>query len=374
MSIDRPSASLRDAARSSEAGPIEALVHAVLYEGYALYPYRPSSLKNQKRFAFGVIYPRAWAERMLEPSYLRVEVVATSPDVSAEVRFLRLPRNEGAREYRLVESATVDGIAVGIETTIEPAGRDLWRYAVEVRNESSLETLAAQLGSREPASNCETSGERLLDRESVMDVSPASVHVVLHGAFVSSIDPPPHAAAAVAACRSTGLYPILAGPGAMLASPIILPDYPEIAPQSPGDFFDGTEIDEMLTLRVLTMTAAEKAEAAAADPKIAALIKRTEELGIEQTAKLHGVVRTSWPRQGSRVRLKPTAAVGARRADAMDGLLAGKLATVASIERDFEGNIHCAVTLDDDPGADLGATGMPGHRFFFRPEELEVIA
>ncbi len=332
---------------------IEALVHAVLYEGYALYPYRPSALKNQKRFAFGVIYPRAWAERMLEPSFLRVEVVATSPEVTVEVRFLRLPRGEGAHEHRLSASGEVDGIAVAITTVVEPAGEGLWRCAVEVRNDTQI------------------TGE--VDRESVMDVSPASVHVVLDGAFVSSIDPPAHAAAAVAACRSTGLYAILAGPGAMLASPIILPDYPEIAPQSPGDFFDGTEMDEMLTLRVLTMTDDEKREASAADPKIATLIARTEALGIEQTAKLHGVVKTSWPRQGSRVRLRPAPATAARRTDAFDFLLVGKLATVASVERDFEGNVHCAVTLDDDPGADLGATGMPGHRFFFRPDELEVL-
>lgn len=327
---------------------IEALVRAVLYEGYALYPYRPSSLKNQKRFAFGAIYPRAWAERMLEPSFLRVEVVATSPEVTAEVRYLRLPRDEGAREARLTDSGTHDGISLELRTTLEPAGVGLWRYALEIHNTTPF------TGS---------------DREAAMDVTAASTHVVLQGAFVSSIDPPAHAAAAVAACRSTGLYPILAGEGAMLASPIILPDYPEIAPQSPGDFYDGTEIDEMLTLRVLTMTDAEKREAAAADPKIAALIARTEELGIEQTAKLHGVVRTSWPRRGTRVRLRPS-----RRADAFDVILAGKLATVASVERDLEGNVHCAVTLDDDPGADLGATGMPGHRFFFAPDELEVLA
>ena len=155
----------------------------------------------------------------------------------------------------------------------------------------------------------------------------------------------------------------------MLASPIILPDRPEIAPQSPGDFFDGTEMDEMLTLRVLTMTDAEKREASAADPRIAALLERTEALGLEATARLHGVVKTSWPREGTRVRLHP-----GKHADAFDTILAGRLATVAKVERDLEGQIFCAVTIDDDPGADLGVAGMPGHRFFFRPDELEVIA
>ena len=53
----------------------------------------------------------------------------------------------------------------------------------------------------------------------------------------------------------------------MLCSPIILYDYPKIAPESAGDFFDGTEMDEMLTLRVLTLTDAEKQEMRNGDPR-----------------------------------------------------------------------------------------------------------
>jgi hypothetical protein len=75
------------------------------------------------------------------------------------------------------------------------------------------------------------------------------------------------------------------------------------------------------------------------------------------------------PRTGDRVRLRPSG-----RADAFDIILAGKLATVASVERDLEGRAHVAVTIDDDPGADLGAQGMPGHRFYFRSDELEPVA
>jgi hypothetical protein len=344
----------------TEAG-VDALVRAVLYEGYALYPYRPSALKNRKRFAFGVVYPRAWAERALEAYVMRVEMVAEAAAgtaITVTVRCLQLAREGAATDhafalapYQLGDAPRIDscarpasGLALEVELSSAPAGDGLWRFAVEIRN-------AAELGAD-------------ADREAAMDISPASTHVIASGAtWLSSIDPPPHATAATACCRSSGLYPILAGQGAMLASPIILPDYPEIAPQSPGDFFDGTEIDEMLTLRILTMTDAEKLEAAAADPRVAAMIERTEQLGIAETARLHGVVRTSWPRQGTRVRLHP-----ARRNDAFDMVLAGKVATVAAVERDFEGRIHCAVTLDDDPGADL-----PGHRFFFRPEELEVV-
>ena len=73
-------------------------------------------------------------------------------------------------------------------------------------------------------------------------------------------------------------------------------------------------------------------------------------------------------RQGDRVRLRPRG-----RADIMDLALAGKAATVASIEQDFEGQVYLAVTVDDDPGKDLGALRQPGHRFFFRPEEVEPL-
>ncbi|HEY5937918.1 MAG TPA: hypothetical protein VIU61_24885, partial [Kofleriaceae bacterium] len=102
---------------------------------------------------------------------------------------------------------------------------------------------------------------------------------------------------------------------------------------------------------------------------VAELIRRTERLGIEETARLDGANRVVGPRAGARVRLRPS-----RRADAFDIILAGKLGTIAQVERDLDGRIHCAVILDDDPGADLGERGLPGHRFFFQPDELEVIA
>jgi hypothetical protein len=71
---------------------------------------------------------------------------------------------------------------------------------------------------------------------------------------------------------------------------------------------------------------------------------------------------------GDRVLLRPRPG-----ADIIDLALAGKAATIASIEQDYENRIHVAVTIDDDPGRDLGLTGKPGHRFFFSPEELEMI-
>jgi len=77
----------------------------------------------------------------------------------------------------------------------------------------------------------------------------------------------------------------------MFCSPIILYDYPKIAPESEGDFFDGTEMDEMLTLRVLTLTDAEKQEMRSGDPRARKILERTEALTSEAMLKAHGVIR-----------------------------------------------------------------------------------
>jgi hypothetical protein len=73
-------------------------------------------------------------------------------------------------------------------------------------------------------------------------------------------------------------------------------------------------------------------------------------------------------RAGDRVRLRPR-----RRADILDLALDGKAATIASIEQDIEGRLYLAVTVDDDPGNDLGDQRQPGHRFFFHPDEVELL-
>jgi hypothetical protein len=185
--------------------------------------------------------------------------------------------------------------------------------------------------------------------------------------FLSLLDPPePHRAAA-AACANAGTWPVLVGPDAMLSSPIILYDHPEIAPESPGDLFDATEIDEILTLRILTLTEDEKREARALDPKVRGVLERSEALSGEDLLRLHGRLRTGL-RRGARVRLRPRG-----RADIFDIALAGKMATIASVEKDYEGKIHVAVTIDEDPGRDLGAEGRPGHRFFFAADEVEPV-
>lgn len=308
---------------------VRRLANAVLYEGYLLYPYRASSVKNRYRFNFGVLYPRAFAAGA-DRWNLRCECLSLSRDVAVTLRYL----NEGTEREE----------PVPFEVT--PLG-GAFKIAVVVENTSSFAGT---------------------DRDEALKHSFISAHLVLTGGpFVSLLEPPPEHAEAAAGCRNEGVFPVLVGRNAMLASPIILYDNPKIAPESHGDLFDGTEIDEILSLRIMTLTDAEKAEACAGDERARRIIERTDALTAEQLLQLHGRTRTTW-RAGQRVRLHPR-----KKADIFDIALAGRTAVIESVEEDYESNIHLAVVVDDDPGRDLGRLGQPGHRFFFSPEEVELL-
>jgi hypothetical protein len=204
------------------------------------------------------------------------------------------------------------------------------------------------------------------------------------GRVLSLLDPPAWASAAAAGCANQHLFPVLAGePGrddALLCSPIILYDHPRIAPESPGDLHDATEIDEILSLRALTLTEEEKREARATDPRAAAIVDRVDALPPEVFARLHGAVRELVDpaadavlvagrrvARGSVVELCPDG----RGADAHDMFLAGRRATVHAVLRDVDGSVRVAVTVDDDPAAEL--QDWYGRYFHFRPEEIRPI-
>src|SRR4029453_4511177 len=115
------------------------------------------------------------------------------------------------------------------------------------------------------------------------------------GVFLSLLDPPEWAKPAAEACQNLHTWPVLIGDegrrDAMLSSPILLYDHPTIAPESPGDLFDATEIDEILTLRTMALTEEEKREARATDERAAAIIDRVDNMPPELLERLHGAVR-----------------------------------------------------------------------------------
>jgi hydrogenase maturation protease len=132
-----------------------------------------------------------------------------------------------------------------------------------------------------------------------------STHTILgvqNGSFVSLIDPPTDMQEAVAGCQNVGTWPVLAGEegdrSMILSSPIILYDYPQIAPESATNLFDGTEIDEILTLRILTLTDDEKREIQQSDTRGRDLLALTEAIPQEHFMKMHGVIRSLRPLDG----------------------------------------------------------------------------
>jgi hypothetical protein len=215
-----------------------------------------------------------------------------------------------------------------------------------------------------------------LDREDALRASLLGAHVMLHaerGAFVSTIDPPEHARAHAEACENVRLYPVLVGrPGArdtVLAAPVVLYDGAAIAPESLGDFCDGLEIDELLTLRTMTLTEAEKREARATDARAAAIVARADGITGEGLAKLHGAVRArgTASRAGTRVRLR----LGRRRSDAQDMFLDGRTATIEEEREDFEGNRWIGVLLEEDPATELHR--WHGRHLWFHADEIEPL-
>jgi hypothetical protein len=221
--------------------------------------------------------------------------------------------------------------------------------------------------------------------------------------FVSLLEPPAEAQAVAAACTHHRCWPVLAGPEGqrdiLLLSPIILYDHPAVAPESSVALYDSTEIDEILTLRVLTLTEEEKAEARATDPRAAAVIDRCEAMSPQELQQLHGALRSPhamegaaeagdlpwWDpasdasvqpeadvvmiagvpvSRGSRVVVRPQ-----RRADAQDLFSAGQIARVNGVHFDVDGSTHVAVVLEADPAAELQE--WYGRYLYFAPEELE---
>jgi hypothetical protein len=454
---------------------------AVLYEGYLLYPYRASSSKNHIRWQFGVLGPKGAAAAGVgeEPS-LSCEVVLESgaaASLDVHLRFLQV-------QARVVERRTDDGWApvdalrvggtrwipfseavsreiplLGLPLSELSAGRKL---AVTVPGGEEIEELHddGQLVGRLVRTRCALHGtvtattragadprllvlrlqlDNLTDwlledtpgwtaRDVAARSSFVGTHLLLTAKqtrFVSLLDGPDWTAIDTSSCTQSRCWPVLVadddGADAVLVSPIILGDHPMIAPESAGDLFDATEIDEILTLRVMTMTEQEKADARGTDPRAAAILARCDAMTDDVLSRMHGAQRTTDPpldlgdvpvfgdlvqtdspvqedplqedgvpwwdaredaraeptkdavmvsgvpvAKGSRVLLRPS-----RRADAQDLFLAGMTAVVSRVYFDVDGGTHVAVVLEDDPASDLYDT--TGRFYYFGPEEIEPL-
>ncbi|MER7542371.1 hypothetical protein [Actinomadura sp.] len=227
-------------------------------------------------------------------------------------------------------------------------------------------------------------------RDEALRCSLLACHVLLRtdgGAFVSLLDPPEWARRAAGECANVHVFPVLAGPEGerhtVLSSPILLYDHPRVAPESPGDLHDATEIDEILSLRTLTLTDAEKREARGTDARAAAILDRTESMPREVFSRLHGAIRSREPvpgaasgrvvvagvdvGRGSRVRLRPRT----RGTDPQDRFLDGRTARVEAVLTDVDDAAHLAVTVEDDPAAELNQ--WYGRFRYFAPDEVEPL-
>lgn len=426
---------------------------AVLYEGYVLYPYRASAKKNQVRWQFGVVVPRGYAEAgETERDYIQAQCLleATAPDAAVVVRLrflqVQLKQVERAEKggFHPVDSLVAGGrehitfdeaVEHEIDSRVELAAAAPRRLEFAVPGGAEVEPIE---GGRVVRQRWPLEGEltvrseelpgpygafrltvrfdnrHLLDdgrvaRPEVLRRSFVATHLLLgaeRARFVSLLDPPLWAEPYARACDNVGVFPVLVGgegsADIVLASPIILYDHPQVAPESPGDMYDATEIDEILALRTLALTDDEKAEARATDERAAVVIDRVDSLPPEIFERLHGALRLLRPRaarpeeppapwwepgadasvspetdevvvagvplrRGSLVRLKP----GLTRADAQDMFLAERLGRVEAVFFDVDGEVHLAVTLEDDPAAELHR--WHGRYLYFSPHEVEPV-
>jgi hypothetical protein len=326
---------------------VKKIAEAVLYEGYILWPYRRSAKKNQQRWTFGGVYPRAYSEARGEddPWIMQTQCLVSGDEestIEVNVRFLHVTeRKVGRRNGEGLEF--VEELRVGGELCLswdEATEREITvgrfelselleapkRVGIDIPGGSREEPLAEPTGEVAGALvrswrtlsgtvevEAETLDERTFkvtvritnttpwrgeDRESTLRQTFVSTHTVLEvegGEFVSLTDPPEEFREAVRECENLKTWPVLVGDeGArnmLLSSPIILCDYPQIAPESPGDLFDGGEIDQLLILSILTLTDEEKEEMRASDPRAREILTRCESLSPEELMNLHGAIR-----------------------------------------------------------------------------------
>ncbi|MBV8695620.1 MAG: hypothetical protein JO125_03790 [Chloroflexi bacterium] len=339
---------------------VKEIANAVLYEGYLLYPYRHSAIKNRQRWTIGIVYPREYSEAngAIEPWMMHTEcLISGGPDVSLDVivRFLHLlvrtevrpetasapsqaqieanewglasrlanePREEGVEREVSAQNLSLNAllaqqqrieIAFPAGRTVEPLSSPAPSGATEIVREQQAVAGALIIGAEQigpelfkltiQIENLTPDTAEVTGRFNAIFLrSFISTHALLQvhgGKFISLLEPPEELKETVQGCKNVRTWPVLVGNegeyDTMLSSPIILYDYPQIAPESPGALFDGTEIDEILMLRIMTLSDEEKEQIKQGDEHARQILERTESISPEQFMKLHGVIRSMQP-------------------------------------------------------------------------------
>ncbi|MCW3013653.1 MAG: hypothetical protein JWO02_745 [Solirubrobacterales bacterium] len=403
-------------------GLLEQLVTTLLYEGYALYPYTPGATKNATPTPFGIVYPPVYARS--SPStfdHLRLQAImqaAEDPTLAITVLFLEPAgeRHEGVE--RRVQLPATSLAALEAEPLTVPFAFDAVQGHVRMTAQAFHDGLVRVTASVHNA----TEVPEGLDRPAALRASLLSTHVVATvtgGTFISPIAPPEHAATANMACANVNTFPVLATPDddVILGAAIVLPDHPQIAPESMGSLFDSTEIEEALLLHLLALSDDEVESIADQDPAVREMLRRAIETTPAEFAKLRGRVTMAEPgtdftktgpdpyavppmrlidasgaevpldvptigdelrgerelvvdgvmyRLGDQVRLRPEAG-----RNAQDHLLDGRTATIERIYVDYADAVHLCVTVDDDPGQELMRD--IGRYLYFKPFEVEAL-
>ncbi len=332
---------------------------------------------------------QTWQESVERAVELPTVVLRGATTGATEFRFDASRKLEPIRDEEKVAAVFLrrqEALLGSVETSVTQIDDQVSRVTIRIWNKTHVPTA------------------ELDNQDTIVMRTFASTHTVVHvsgGEFISLLEPPADYEEAAKACKNINTWPVLVGDASkherdtVLSSPIILYDYPQIAPESAGDLFDGAEIDEILTLRIMTMTDEEKREMRGVDDHARRILERTEMLPHDHLLKMHGAMRGVPPtapqqsnedffnpkkkvesaivdgvelKAGDKVRIWPR-----KRADIMDMALEGKVATIEALEHDLENQVHFALVIDDDPGRDMGMLRQSGHRFFYSADEVEPV-
>ncbi|CAN5225222.1 hypothetical protein BH24ACT23_BH24ACT23_07570 [soil metagenome] len=392
---------------------LEQLVDSLLYEGYALYPYTPSATKNATPTPFGIVYPPAYAEGNAATfDHLRVDAVLEAADdaqVSGTALFLQQAgeRHQGdARKIELGPVSVADLVSERVTDEFSFEGTRPVSGRARIRAERVSDGVVRV---RMCVHNT-TDAPGDLDRGEALQSSLISTHVVLEtsaGRFVSPLERKGPLGDAVAECESANSFPVLASKDdrAILGAAIVLPDHPQMAPESRANMFDGTEIEEALILHVQALSDSEREQIEAQDPAVREMLARADAVTNDELMAMHGVmyptgergvpesfippgIKDPGPppepghpnpgleqievprgtiRKGHKVILHP----GAESRDPLDGMLEGRTATIERIYYDMDDKIHVGVTIDGDASQELYRE--TGRYVFFKGDEVEPV-